>query len=111
MGLARDRNVDWPGDAPEGGARLSTTMDGPEPNALEFDGPWAFFRLLDQAAVEVRSDSESIVRWTLERPGSYSIEVPYEFRAAQNVNPLRPGFFEFACPRQIGPSPTGAGTP
>ncbi len=108
MGLAREQTVDWPGDAAEGGARISVTMNGPEPNSLDFEGPWAFFRLLDQAAVEPRSDSESVVRWTLERPGAYSIQVPYEFRAAQNVNPLRPGFFDFTCPRQIGPPPDAA---
>ena len=112
MGLAKETRVVWPGDAQESGARVSATMDGPEPESISFDGPWAFFRLLDRARVEPRTESEFQVTWTLERKGSYAMAAPYEFRAGAAANPLTPDFFLFDCPRQLGPAPGGvASTP
>ena len=97
--------MEWPGESQEGVARVSATMDGPAPRSLEFEGPWALFRLLERAQIQANSDSEYTVTWTLERPGGYSIGVPYDMRAASTTNPLAPGFFDFSCPRQIGPPP------
>lgn len=107
MGFAKENAVQWPGESQGGAARVSATVDGPGPGSLEFEGPWALFRLLERADIKPNSDSQFTVTWTLERPGSYSIGVPYEFRAASTTNPLAPGFFDFTCPRQIGP-PAGS---
>jgi len=109
MGLARDTRIVWPGDTPEGGARVSVTMDGPEPEALSFEGPWALFRLLDRAEVEPRSESEFRVKWILERKDAYAIAAPYELRASAAANPFVADFFAFDCPRQLGDSGAGAG--
>jgi type VI secretion system protein ImpL len=111
MGLSKETKVTWPGESQQGGARVAATMDGPEPESLSFEGPWAMFRLLDRARIEAKSDSEYRVHWTLERKGSYAIDVPYEFRATTAVNPFAPDFFAFDCPRQLGPSAGGAAVP
>ncbi len=105
MGLAKETKVPWPGGQALESASLSVTMDGNEPSAQSFEGPWAFFRLLEKARIEARSDTECEARWRLERGGEYVIEVPYTIRAGTVPHPFRPGFFTFDCPRQIGPAP------
>lgn len=107
MGFAKETRLTWPGESQETGARVSATMDGPEPESIAFEGPWAFFRLLDRAQVSPRTESEYRMVWTLERRGSYAIAAPYEFRAATATNPFAPDFFLFECPRQLGPPPGG----
>ncbi|MFN8179148.1 MAG: type VI secretion system membrane subunit TssM [bacterium] len=108
MGLSKETRVVWPGETQTGGARVSVTADGPEPDAISFDGPWALFRLLDRATVEAKSESEYRIRWNLERKGSYAISVPYDLRASAAANPFASGFFQFDCPRQISPVPGAA---
>ena len=108
MGLSKETRLVWPGETQAGGARVSATTDGAEPEAISFDGPWALFRLLDRATVEAKSDSEYRIRWALERRGSYVISVPYDVRAAAAANPFAKGFFQFDCPRQLGPTPGDA---
>ncbi len=108
MGLAKETKVPWPGEQAVESAGLSVTMGGSEPGALQFEGPWAFFRLLEKAKITTNSDTESEAVWRLERAGEYVIEIPYTIRAGTVPHPFRPGFFEFDCPRQIGPGPGGS---
>lgn len=110
MGLSKENRLVWPGETQAGGARISATTDGDEPDGISFDGPWALFRLLDRATVEAKSDIEYRVVWTLERKGSYAIAAPYDVRAAAAANPFSREFFQFDCPRQLGPSAGGGST-
>jgi type VI secretion system protein ImpL len=107
MGASRETKVAWPGAQAMESASLSVTMGGNEPGSLQFEGPWAFFRLLEKGTLANRSDTDCDVRWRLERPGEYAIEVPYSIRASTVPHPFRSDFFAYDCPRQIGP--TGGG--
>jgi type VI secretion system protein ImpL len=109
MGAQKESRLTWPGAS--GGARLSVTTNGPEPDALVFEGPWALFRLMERAQIDARSESAYRVRWTLERKGAYAVDVPYEIFSATAVNPFARDFFAFDCPRQLGPMMGAAAAP
>ena len=81
---------------------MQVFVDGPAPGSLKGDGPWGLFRLLAQGTVAPETDTRSRVSWRLEH-ASYAIDVPYEVTTSSSVNPLRPGFLQFDCPRQIRP--------
>jgi type VI secretion system protein ImpL len=108
MGYARETPVSWPGDNRAGGASVGVTMDGPNPEGLQFDGPWGLFRLLEKSQLEARTATESRVSWTL-RHADYSILIPYDMRCTTSKNPLQPGFLRFECPRQISAVPGEGG--
>ena len=110
MGLRRESTVSWPGENAVGGARVGATMDGPDPDGKSYDGPWAFFRLLEDATVSGITDTQYDIRWTL-RHDDYAIEVPYDVRTTSSRNPFPPGFLRFECPRQVGPGPGGPALP
>lgn len=103
MGLARETKVPWPGPEAVEGASVAVTMDGNEPGTVQFEGPWALFRLVEKGRIAAQTDTECVVRWRLERAGEYAIDVPYEFRASTVPHPFREGFFDFRCPRQLSP--------
>jgi type VI secretion system protein ImpL len=107
MGLAKETKVAWPGPQGVENASLAVTMEGNAPGELGFEGPWAFFRLLDKGTFTTKTDTECEVRFRLERPGEYAVDVPYEIRGSTVPHPFRAGFFEFNCPRELG---QGAGT-
>ena len=104
MGYSKETVVAWPGQSRSGGASIGVTMDGPNPEGAQFEGPWAFFRLLEQAQHEALGATEARVSWTL-RHNDYSIQIPYDMRSTTSKSPLSPGFLRFECPRQLSPQP------
>ncbi|HET9888840.1 MAG TPA: ImcF-related family protein, partial [bacterium] len=105
MGLSKETKVSWPGAQGIEGASVAVSMDGNEPGELNEPGPWGLFKLLDKSKITARTDSESEVRFRMERAGEYVIEVPYLIRASTVPHPFRASFFQFDCPRQLSPAP------
>ena len=70
----------WPGSDP-GAMLLIQTREG-ELGPKQFEGDWAWFRLLEEAQVEPRSSTgEYRVRWSFDQPGRYSMVARYNLIA------------------------------
>jgi type VI protein secretion system component VasK len=79
----------------------------PTPKEILEPGDWALFRLVRRADTLVQNSATEIeVRWRLvydDGGRSFAIHVPWTFRSESSVNPFTRDFFEFDCPRQLGP--------
>jgi type VI secretion system protein ImpL len=109
MGPPRARPVAWPGEPGREGASVGIMVDvGSPPEKVTADGPWALFRLLEEARVERASSTEYTISWVLGSPTErYRVRVPYDLTASSGTNPFDPGFFRFSLPEQIA-SPSEA---
>ncbi|MEJ2694047.1 MAG: type VI secretion IcmF C-terminal domain-containing protein, partial [Candidatus Thiodiazotropha sp.] len=96
-GPARLINAQWPG--PSGSSRARTvfeTKDGAQ-TVLSDDGPWAWFRLLDQAKVEITTPDRFFVTFSVG-----AREMRYEIRANSVVNPfVMKELQAFRCPEKL----------
>ncbi len=90
-------NARWPGTGEGSEVRIMfETSDGVQANITE-DGPWAWFKLLDQADKELISPDRFIVTFTA---GGYSAK--YEVRARSVVNPfVMRELRAFKCPQKF----------
>jgi type VI secretion system protein ImpL len=91
-GPQRSQPVKWPGGAAAAAASFEA-FDGRGPNRLvgEFDGQWAWFRLLDSAEVRPETDTRSIVTFAKDghlvrlRLDAASIRNPYSRAELQQL--------------------------
>lgn len=88
----------WPGSAKQQTATLIFLNDqGGKTTKTEF-GPWAFFRLLDQANLQTISDTKNF-QLTFDLNGN---AVRYQLFAVDPINPFIPGIVEgFRCPLEL----------
>ncbi len=92
-GPHRVRNARWPGPSPGQVRVVFKASDGSQPS-LTADGPWAWFRILDQSQVESVTSDRLLA--TFERGG---YQARYEIRASSVVNPFTVKELQrFRCP-------------
>jgi type VI secretion system protein ImpL len=96
-GPTRVINAQWPG--PSGSSRARTVFEtkGGAHKVMSDDGPWAWFRLLDQARVEITTPDRFLVTF---KAGEH--ETRYEIRANSVINPfVMKELQEFQCPEVL----------
>ena len=98
-GPTRLSKLQWPGPEPAGGVRLVFVDINGNRYSIARDGPWAWFRILDDATLEAT-----------DRPDRFHVtfnvkshKASYELRLSSSVlNPFRPGTLrEFNCPGRL----------
>lgn len=91
-------SLQWPGPQPAGGVRIVFRgLDGQENSTIK-QGPWAWFRLLDEAALEPAGSPERFV--VTFRLGAS--RATYELRAGSVYNPFHlPALSLFHCPEGL----------
>ncbi len=78
-GPVQGMNFSWPGG---GAGHVSVTFEaGGAPNIAAYQGPWALFRALDQAAIEPRSDTKFSVTFV---QGGHSSRVILDATSVRN---------------------------
>lgn len=91
----------WPG--PDRGAMLTVRTREGEMTPKQFEGSWAWFRMLETAQVEPRTSTEYRMRWRFEQSGRYAIIARYDLQtnapSALFTNPS--GFFRFDVPETL----------
>ncbi len=93
-GQGGPQSAQWPG--PRGG--LTAQLKLGNAGQLSAEGPWALFRLVDQARIEPLGSAEKL-RATFETSGRH---VSLEITAASVLNPLRlRELAEFRCPQGL----------
>ncbi len=87
--------VSWPGRS--GASLRISTQRGPD--AKEFSGDWAWFRLLQEANVRRQSSTEYVLTW----PFDNGVTAQYNLRTRSGSNPFNDlkGFFNFTCPESL----------
>jgi type VI secretion system protein ImpL len=89
------RFVTWHWPAPDGTQQAAITIGEARGDSRSADGPWAWLRLLDQAALD-RVAADRVVATFRLASGTAQIEL----RAASVINPLQPQAAErFECPK------------
>ncbi len=81
----------WPGPSPGTAAVTFEDASGAHPN-LVFHGPWAWFRLLDAAAVRAESDAKFDVTF---QSGGHSATLIVTPRSI--LNPFQKSLRQFSC--------------
>ena len=75
-------------------------MENTEPK--KFDGDWAFFRLLNIAAIEKITSSKFMLSWLFKNPNMYEVTVKYILKAESTTNPFSNNFFSgFRLPQRL----------
>jgi type VI secretion system protein ImpL len=97
-GPIRSTRFQWPGPETDLGVRLTyQTFHGQEINQSA-EGPWALFRILDQARVEETSVPDRL-RITFEKNG---YQARFELRASSADNPFKlSALKQFRCPEEL----------
>ncbi len=95
-GPVRNTALKWPG--PDNTGNINMQLTPPLPNnrsGVTFDGPWALFRLFDQATITRIGQSENyIVHFELD-----GREITFELRANSTNNPFNlTALHNFSCP-------------
>ena len=81
------RRFTWPGDQNTLGARVAgVSRRGQVRDEVKVSGPWALFRLLNQAAISRESSSEFVLQWELNGGLSDPLVVRYRLRADRQAN-------------------------
>jgi type VI secretion system protein ImpL len=94
----RTIKMEWPG--PEEGGRVRIVFERLNGGSfsLSKDGPWAWFRLLDDASVS-KSVSANVLQVTFETAG---LKMRYELRASSVANPFNNSAVnQFRCPEHL----------
>jgi type VI protein secretion system component VasK len=90
----------WPGRP---GALLSISTQQGDLPAKQYNGDWALFRLLEDAAVQRAGQTQYELRWPFRQPGNYALTAQYTLRAksasAPFGNPTQ--FFTFDPPATL----------
>jgi type VI secretion system protein ImpL len=98
-GPARPTALQWPG--PDGVGQAHMQISPPAPNgrsSVNLDGPWAFFRLLEQSALQPTGVPEHF-RVQFQIGGR---KTDYELRAGSARNPFNLGaLHRFRCPGSL----------
>jgi type VI secretion system protein ImpL len=94
-GPARSTTLTWPSPEANGQVRVVFEDLNGKTSSLSHEGPWAWFKLLDQMDVQETQQSDRFLI-TFEA-GGHSMR--YELRASSVINPFRmPELEEFRCP-------------
>jgi type VI secretion system protein ImpL len=97
-GPARSTRVTWPGPREAGSARMVFERRNGGRVSVTKDGPWAWFRLLDQSEVRGTASPERM-EVTFQTGGLIS---RYELRATSAVHPMRAReLTRFRCPDRL----------
>jgi type VI protein secretion system component VasK len=86
------------------GARMNINIrDYGTSETKSYEGEWALFRLLDEAAVTSGgSSSQYVLNWFFQRAGAYNVIVTYQLNAGSSKNPFADNFFKtFNLPGKI----------
>ncbi|MCP4040635.1 MAG: type VI secretion system membrane subunit TssM, partial [Gammaproteobacteria bacterium] len=96
-GPPRLRNATWPGPEDSSHIRLMFEDANTERVTKTEEGPWAWFRFLDQSRLDAVSDD--LVEVTFDVEGR---KIRYEIQASSVINPFNlKGLHEFRCPSRI----------
>lgn len=104
MGAAFWNDYTWPGGRGAPGVRMNISIrDYGTSDAKMFDGEWALFRLLNDAAISRgESASQYNLNWLFKKEGIYDVVVTYTISAASSRNPFSSNFFKtFVLPTKI----------
>ena len=87
--------LSWPSLSPAAGVKLAAVMPGrPDAPALQFDGPWGLFRLIDAAKQDGGQPERMVLSF-----GFGDRRAVFELRSASVRNPFRlPELSQFHCP-------------
>ncbi|MCG8393284.1 MAG: type VI secretion system membrane subunit TssM [Pseudomonadales bacterium] len=81
------RRFSWPGDHNNPGAKVSgVSRRGQVRDEIKVSGPWALFRLLNEAVISRESSSEFVLQWELNGGLSDPLLVKYRLRADRQAN-------------------------
>ena len=69
----------------------------------QFDGSWAWFRLLQKANVQRKSPTVYDLQWPFKKPGRYTIFARYNLRTQSSSSPFGDvqGFFNLRLPPKL----------
>ena len=98
-GPATPTNIVWPGEAAVGKARLAfNDFNGNDTANRQFEGPWAWFRLLDSGSIKSTSGYN---RYTVNLPVKTHL-AQFELRANSVKNPFKLNDInKFSCRRSL----------
>ncbi|MEM1043043.1 MAG: type VI secretion system membrane subunit TssM [Bacteroidota bacterium] len=90
----------WPGPS---GARLSVSTNRGELGPKQFEGDWAWFRLLQQADVRRTTTTQYEVRWPFREPDEYVVTAVYTLSTRSRAFPFNNAtqFFAFSPPATL----------
>ena len=94
----------WPGVRGTPGARMNISIRNiGTSDTKSYDGEWALFRLLNQAAISRgESSSQFNFNWFFQKSGSYDVTVSYQLSSGSSKNPFAKDFFSsFQLPEKI----------
>jgi len=106
MGHKSFQEFFWPRQEGSPGARLQILMreKRAEPPAKEFLGAWGFYRLLEEAEIELEASSSTMykISWQFSH-SQYKLNVVYRLQARSVANPFKNlgEFFRFHCPSRL----------
>ena len=97
-GPARTTKVEWPGPEDSNRVRLSFERIGAGNFSIVKEGPWAWFKLLDDSGMGRKSSSDQIqVTFS-----TASLKVKYQIQASSVTNPFtNREFAKFRCPERL----------
>jgi type VI secretion system protein ImpL len=102
MGSPFWKDYNWPGSKGTPGARLNISMRNLGTDSKNYNGEWAFFKLLNDASIS-RGESSSMynLNWFFAK-NNYDITVSYLLNAGSSRNPFSKNFFtSFNLPGKI----------
>lgn len=81
------RRFSWPGDNSNQSAKVAgVSRRGQVRDEIRVSGPWAMFRLLNEATISRQSSSEFVLQWELNGGLSAPLLVRYRLRADRQAN-------------------------
>ncbi|BCR03015.1 type VI secretion protein IcmF [Desulfuromonas versatilis] len=93
----------WPGSAEKLGARVyGINGRGGAKAALDFEGVWGLFHILDKARVSAEEGAQYLSVWELQDAGQEPIQVQFRIKADRENNVFSQGLFsDFRVPETI----------
>ena len=104
MGAAFWEDYTWPGGRGAPGVRMNISIrDFGTSEPKNYDGDWAFFRLINEANISRgESASQYVLNWSFKKEGAYDVTVIYTLDAGSTRNPFASNFFRtFVLPTKI----------
>jgi len=104
MGRPVWENFYWPNPENVSSARLEVRTKIASYRPQQFDGNWAWFRLLDQAVTQQSASSQFNVEWRFPPDQNYEIQARFKIDANSINNPFgRRNFFSISLPPSLSP--------
>lgn len=96
-GPTRTSNIEWPGQGDNNRARIIFERIGAGSFSITKDGPWAWFKLLNDAKLERRSNDRAIIHFT-----TSGLKASYQLQASSVTNPFTSNAFtRFRAPERL----------